>query len=188
MLSKLSELRPSPSQRMHRAAIFMGLVLFSTGQGQAEIDPYHSLAGLKGVRVAVLGGHPVLEENGLPEARLTELVTIRLGLAGIPVSLDRDAPLLILDMGADTGSALALLPVLDHLQIEVFWYARISVRQEVLLSRDRRIHSFSETWYKDARGRVRPSKVPWLTDEVEKLVDKFVIDYLRANQRQKRPH
>ena len=55
--------------------------------------------------------------------------------------------------------------------------------QWVILKRDQHIDIVTPTWSEEVLGRVEPSKVRWLTDKVEKLVDKFVIDYLRANQR-----
>ena len=179
MLSRLSELRFGPWFTFRSSAIVVGLALCGSGQGQAQPHPYRSLLGLKAVHVFVIARDQALKDNGLREPRLEDVVKKRLRRAGIPISEDPNAPTLVLYMTHDVTSALKS----RGLPVKVFWYARLALRQNVLLKRDRRILSYSETWSKDALGRIKPSDVPWLEDEAEKLVNEFVIDYLRANQR-----
>jgi len=141
-------------------------------------DPRDTLCELKGVMVFIEDIDSDVEEHGLTRSLLKKEVESRLRQADIPVLTVEEAfnmpgkPYLYLNLTAhNTG-------------IDLYSYSvRIEFNQDVFLIREPAIKTSATTWNANVVGIVGARNLLAVTEDVAELANKFIHDYLAANQK-----
>jgi len=140
-------------------------------------EPQDTLRGLKGIMVFVEDIDSDVENHGLTKVLLKRKVESRLGQAEIPVLTADEAfnmpgkPYLYLNLTThNTGIGLYSYSI------------RIEFNQDVCIIREPSVKTTATTWNADVVGIVGAANLPAVTEDVIVLTDKFIRDYLAANQ------
>jgi hypothetical protein len=159
---------------MHRTLLLVVLpAVFHTGlnAGDAALDRA-TLRGLKAFNIVVDPLDPQLEKAGLSADALRSRLDTRLRHAGI--ALDTNA---IEFVGLRIDSMLLPKKGPDSLCLSLAFY------QPVILSRDQKIRTATQTWDVRMMQVVAPkSMVQSALDTVDQIADKFVAAYRSVNQ------
>ena len=139
--------------------------------------PQDTLRGLKGVMVFIEEIEPDVENHGLTKVLLKRKVESRLRQADIPV-LTRDEAFNM------PGKPYLYLSLTTHnTGIGLYSYSiRIEFNQDVCIIREPSIRAGATTWVANVVGIVGAANLPAVTEDVIVLTDKFIHDYLAANQ------
>ena len=118
-----------------------------------------------------------VENHGLTKSLLKKEVESRLRQADIPVLTADEA----FNM---PGKPYLYLNLTTHnTGIELYSYSiRIEFNQDVCMIRDPSIRSSATTWIANMVGIVGARNLRAVTEDVTQLTDKFIHDYLAANQ------
>jgi len=141
-------------------------------------EPQDTLRGLKGVMVFIEDIDTDVETHGLTKGLLKRKVESRLRQADIPV-LTRDEAFDI------PGKPYLYLSLTTHnTGIELYSYSiQIEFNQDVCMVRDPSVRASATTWVANVVGIVGAANLPAVTEDVIKLTDEFIHDYLAANQK-----
>ena len=140
-------------------------------------EPQDTLRGLKGIMVFVEDIDSDVENHGLTKVLLKRRVESRLRQADIPV-LTRDEAFNM------PGKPYLYLSLTTHnTGIDLYSYSiRIEFNQDVCIIREPSIRASATTWSSNVVGIVGAANLPAVTEDVIVLTDKFIRDYLAANQ------
>jgi hypothetical protein len=140
-------------------------------------EPQDTLRGLKGVMVFIEDIDTDVENHGLTKVLLKRKVESRLRQADIPV-LTRDEAFDI------PGKPYLYLSLTTHnTGVELYSYSILmEFNQDVCMVRDPSVRASATTWVANVVGIVGAANLPAVTEDVIVLTDKFIHDYLGANQ------
>jgi hypothetical protein len=139
------------------------------GAGDSQVDR-ETLRGLKAVNVIIDQIHPELERQGLTRESLQTRLEERLQEAGI--SVDRNALEFL---------ALRILPAQEK-KGSFCISVRLGVYQPVMLVRDNKIRTATETWEVATLWALQPKALEFSTrSAVDQLADRFVEVYRAIN-------
>ena len=141
-------------------------------------EPRDTLCELKGVMVFVEDIDSDVEEHGLTKSLLKKEVESRLRQADIPVLTVREA-------FNTPGKPYLYLNLTTHnTGVDLYSYSvRIEFNQDVFLMREPSIKTSATTWNANVVGIVGARNLPAVTEDVTELANKFIHDYLAANQK-----
>ena len=135
-----------------------------------------TLAGLKGVHVAVENLGPDIEKEGLTQTQIQTDVELKLGLAGITVLSKEE---LLMEKGRPK---LHVAAHIGKTNVGYVYVCTIKLYQDVSLLRSPGVHSSAPTWSVGHLGITR--SLQEIRDRAKYLVDKFINAYLSANPKQ----
>jgi hypothetical protein len=141
-------------------------------------EPRDTLCGLKGVMVFIEDLDSDVEKYGLTKSLLKKEVESRLRQADIPV-------LTVGEALSTPGKPYLYLNLTTHnTGTDLYSYSiRIEFNQDVFLMRQPSIKTSATTWNANVVGIVGVRNLPAVTEDVTELVNKFIHDYLAANQK-----
>ena len=140
-------------------------------------EPRDTLRGLKGVMVFIEEIDADVENHGLTKILLKRKVESRLRQSEIPVLTADEA------FNAPGKPYLYLNLTTYNTGIGLYSYSiRIEFNQDVCIIRDLSMKASATTWNADIVGIVGAANLPAVTEDVTALTDKFIRDYLAANQ------
>lgn len=167
---------------MHRwlltGLLLAGSVPGASGQGISARNRAETLAGINGVHVIVEDLPPVAEEAGLSAASIKSAVEANLRSKGIPViglgalTMDPRGPSLLIRVDMDFSDPVYFY----YAQVQFFQNVNLWTGQDVLTS-----SASASTWQKGRFARIGKFRVNGLSQEINKLVDAFAVDYLKEN-------
>jgi hypothetical protein len=140
-------------------------------------EPQDTLRGLKGVMVLIEEIDPDVENHGLTKGLLKKEVESQLRQADIPV-LTREEAFNML------GKPYLYLNLTTHnTGVELYSYSiRMELNQDVCIIRESSIRAGATTWIANVVGIVEARNLPAVAEDTTQLTDKFIHDYLGANQ------
>src|SRR5215467_9380734 len=141
-------------------------------------EPKDTLRGLKGVMVFIEDIDTDVENHGLTKGLLKKEVESRLRQADILV-LTRDEAFNML------GKPYLYLNLTTHnTGVELYSYSlRMEFNQDVCMVRDPSLRASATTWIANVVGIVGTRNLPAVAEDATQLTDKFIHDYLAANQK-----
>jgi len=141
-------------------------------------EPQDTLCGLKGVMVFIEDIDLDVENHGLTKNLLKNKVEARLREADIPVLTVGEAYNI-------PGKPYLYLNLTTHnTGFDLYSYSvRIEFNQDVFLMREPSIKTSATTWIANVVGTVGARNLPAVTEDVTELTNKFIHDYLAANQK-----
>ena len=139
------------------------------GAGDSQVDR-ETLRGLKAINVVIDPIHPELERQGLTRESLQTRLQERLQDAGIPV-----------DPKALEFLALRIVPAQEKKGTFCISVS-LGVYQPVVLVRDNKIRTATETWQVATLWALQPKALEFSTrSAVDQLADRFIEVYLSLN-------
>jgi hypothetical protein len=140
----------------------------------SQNDVNKTLQGFNTLKVVVESLKPEMERAGLTEQQIQTDVEIKLRKAGFNVK-DKDgffSPFIYLYINlqsfhSDSGS--------------VAYHLETSLRQEVLLDRNKTVDILASTWNTAETGTIGRNNIRQLRDSISDQVDNFINDYLKVN-------
>ena len=141
-------------------------------------EPQDTLHGLKGIMVLIEDIESEVEDHGLTKILLKNEVESRLRQADIIV-LTRDEAFNML------GKPYLYLSLTTHnTGVELYSYSiRMEFNQDVCMVRDPSVRASATTWIANVVGIVGTRNLPAVAEDATQLTDKFIHDYLAANQK-----
>lgn len=140
-------------------------------------EPQATLRGLKGVMVFIEEVDSDVENHGLTKVLLKREVASRLRQADIPVLTADEA------FNAAGKPYLYLNLTTHNTGIDLYSYSiRIEFNQDVCIIREPSVRASATTWNANVVGIVGAANLPAVTEDVILLTDRFIHDYLAANQ------
>ncbi len=153
------------------------------GMNDGYKEERESLRGLEGVRVIIESDNILVNHQGFTVQQIQADIELRLQVSGIKILTNQEyikvpgSPYLNIDINIFFSNAL-----------QVYVYSlNIDLRQDVVLNRDKSLSFIGvPTWTSPGRvGIIESSDLKNLPQKINAMVEEFIYDYLRMNQRVK---
>ena len=147
-------------------------------QSTPSAEPQETLCGLKGFMVFIEDIDSDVEKHGLTKNLIQKEVESRLRHADIPVLTREEA------YNAPGKPYLYLSLTTHNTGIDLYSYSvRLELNQDVSLIREPSVRISATTWIANVVGIVGARNLPAVAEDVDSLTDKFIHDYVAANQK-----